>query len=255
MLLRLLLLFSAMAILLSCSNNVEDELFEVAEDSPIELRSLQQNYKSNPSVLDVFTLLENPHIEIYFLLSDGANFHDEHTAQFALPEIARQYGGKISTSEVTGHEPLLAQYYQQIFTAAKSHDTAFSQISHLFWLRLTIQDSDGSELYNFSYYDTLGEIARFQEWVEQRNEDVGFLDLDQGWAIDAIVRNGLVYLDEYDPDSNRVSVNRAISYDVLNSELKLSVERAQKIITTLSESLGTDVWSTYRGYEWDNVTY
>ncbi len=199
------------------------------------------------------TALVDAGIEIYFQLQDGSNFHDVHTAQFKFPVIARKYKDEVSTAEVIGHEQELADYYKQITATARLHKIEFTEISHLFWIRLRIHDAAGKEQLGFPYYDSLDEVIKFQEWVEQKNEENIFLDQDQGWALEARHKEGSVYLMQYDPDEDRYSVNNFMPHELLNSELILSVERARSIIKTLAESIGSDAWSTYRGYPWDDL--
>ena len=199
------------------------------------------------------TALENPHVDIHFLVQDGRNFHDEHPASFELPDIARRSDDRVSTAEAVGNERELVRYYDQIVRAARAHRIPFADISHLFWLRLVIHDADGVERYDFAYLDTLDDIARFQEWVRRGDERSGFSDIDQGWAIDGWLEGGKVYLHQYDPDCVGDDVNHFVSRDRLAADLTRSVERARAIVGTLADAFGEDVWTTYRGHPWDEV--
>ena len=199
------------------------------------------------------TALENPDVDIYFLVQDGRNFHDEHPARFDLPDIARRFDDRVSTAEAVGNERELVRYYEQIVRAARSHGIPFRDISHLFWLRLVIHDAEGVERYDFAYLDTLGQIAQFQEWVRRGDERSAFSDVDQGWAIDGWLEDGKVYLHQYDPDCIGDGANRFVPRDRLAVEATRSVERARAIVAVLSDAFGEDVWTTYRGYPWDEV--
>lgn len=255
--LRFFLLSSVIVIMLGCSNVADDDQHVTEGHGTMESKLVEVKLIFDGPLgtnwQEASTELKNPDVEIYFLLQDGSTFHDVHTAQFKYPEITRKFEDQVSTAEVVGHEQELVDYYNQIAAAARLHKIEFTEISHLFWIRLRIHDGTGKQQYSFSYYDSLDEIIKFQEWVNKKNEQDIFTDQDQGWALEAQHREGFVYLIQYDPDYDSYSVNSFISHDLLNSEMMLSVERARNIIKTLSESLGTDVWTRYRGYQWDKV--
>lgn len=253
-LLKLFIINLVIAPLLSCSKVDETKMSDSDIPKEVTVRiSFGEKYGLDARWQDASSELEKPSIDVYFLLSDGRNFHDIHSVQLEYPDIKREFEDRVSTAEVIGNEQLLVNYYKQLFVAAREYEIPFTEISHKFWLRLKIQDRFGATKFNFSGYDTLEDILKYKEWVDLGDENILYSEMYQGWAMEGQIKNSFAYLIEYDPDYDAYSENSFISYEHLNNELTLAVGRAQIIVKVLTESLGTDVWSRYRGYPWDNI--
>ena len=201
------------------------------------------------------TELIRPQIDIYFLLDDGGNFHDAYKAEFTYPPLEREFTDRVSVNEIIGNEQQLVTYYRQIIQTAKHYKIPFRDISHLFWLRLEIHDRSSSNNYGFAHYDTLSDITRFQDWVTQSDTGELYSDLYQGWGFEAQIKLPFVYMIEYNPDYESEFQKNYISYSYLENELALATSQARRIIGLLTEGIGNDLWSTYRGYPWDDVKF
>lgn len=246
--------FLSTAFLLSCSGFEDIDLVdsEISRDVTVQLSGGEQ-YGLDAKWQDEALDLDKPEFDIHFLLGDGRNFHDVHSAKLDYPDIERQLTDRVSTAEVIGNEQRLVDYYRQIFEAARKYDIPFTEISHQFWIRPKIYDKSGTVKFNFSAYDTLLDTKRFKEWLDSKYEGSLFIEYYQGWAMEAQIKDGFVYLIEYNPDHDAHSEGCRIPYEHLKIQTSLAVGRAQNIIKTLAETLGTDVWSRYRGYPWDNL--
>lgn len=200
------------------------------------------------------TELVKPPIDIYFSLNDGSHFHDIYSANFEYPPIEREFTDSISTAEIIGNEQHLVNYYRQIVEAARHYKIPFRGISHLFWLRLKIRNRSGPDTFSFTYYDSLREITKFQDWVNHSDTDVLYSDLDQGWGFEAQKKHPFIYMIEYDPDYQTYTQANFVEYLHLQNELAHAINRTRQIIKVLTENIGNDLWSTNRSYPWDDAS-
>lgn len=242
-----------MAVLMSCEkSNLENAIVtDPAKQVTVKIRSAIE-FGLNADWQQTATELVQPRIDIYFSLNDGSNFHDSHSAKFNYPPIDREFTDKVSTHEIIGNEQYLVSYYRQIIEAARHYEIPFRDISHLFRIRLKIRDQTGSDKFSFAYYDTLSEINKFRNWIIQSDSTVLYADLDQGWGFEAQIKHPFVYMIEYIPESESDTRENYISYLYLENQLTLANNRAQHIIKILTERIGNDLWSKYRGYPWDD---
>lgn len=242
------------AFLLSCSGLEDTHLVDSESSREVTVKlSDGEQYGLDAKWQDEALVLEEPEFDIHFLLSDGRNFHDVNSVKLDYPDIQRQFTDRVSTAEVIGNEQQLVDYYKTLFEAARKYNIPFTEISHQFWIRPKIYDKSRTDKLNFSGYDTLLDTKRFKEWLDSKDEGSVFIEYYQGWAMEAQIKDGFVYLIEYNPDHDAHSVGYRIPYEHLKIQTSVAVGRAQGIIKFLAESLGTDVWSRYRGYPWDNL--
>jgi len=87
----------------------------------------------------------------------------------------------------------------------------------------------------------------------QPNIDELYSDLDQGWGFEAQIKALNVYMIEYNPEQESDSQKNYIFHAYLENELVHATSQAQNIIKVLTENIGIDLWSTRRGYPWDDV--
>ena len=181
-------------------------------------------------------LLSNPHVDLYFLIS--IKNLDEVPTLVGLNKLEE-----------------LISVYRSVISNSNSRGTNFNEIEHEFWVRPRIDDGTGVTKHSFSWYDHLDESSRFLEWLNDSDAEHEFADMDQGWAFAARKIQDNVHMLEFNPDSNMELENTFLPHRVIFPLFSSAFERANKIVSALSESVGEDVWSKYRGYEWDTVKF
>jgi len=181
-------------------------------------------------------ILIDPIIEIYFLISAGGS--DEVSTVNALSQI----------------DSVIAAY-RSVISNSRSKGSKFNEIEHKFWVRPRIKDSSGQTKHSFSWYDHLDEAFKFLEWLEDTNAEYEFADLDQGWGFAARKVKGNIHMLEFDPDNNIELEHTFMPYSTLLPLYKSVYERAVEAVSLLASAVGDDVWSKYRGYDWDTVKF
>ncbi|MDH2435975.1 hypothetical protein QCD60_25930 [Pokkaliibacter sp. MBI-7] len=156
-----------------------------------------------------------------------------------FPRVVEQMA---RTSEVSGHEHQLANYYSGVLSAAKRHEKSFNEIHQYFWLRFWLWNSEEDIHVGFPWYDTLGEIENFIKSVIETESGEVFYDVDQGWELDVYARDGFLYIQERDPDYDEVYYSVSVPRDPLIKSLIELIERAGTQIESLSNLVGHNYW-------------
>ncbi|MFM2479400.1 hypothetical protein [Celerinatantimonas sp. MCCC 1A17872] len=199
--------------------------------------------------------LENLELEICFPLQDDFYIGDPNDHQqlqderyyktLELPKFQRVVEVMARSGEAFEHQQELATYYQTIVEEAELLKKSFEQIRHYFWLRLWIWNTPNNIHISFPWYDSLSEIQKFFAWIKTPS-DKAFIDMDQGWQIEAIQTQDAIHIRQTDPDFDEELANIAVPKQPF-VELVSQVEaRTQRIIDNLSRTLGADVWSQYQ---------
>jgi hypothetical protein len=152
----------------------------------------------------------------------------------------------VCTAQVLGHEQALADYYKRLLERAARSNKRFDEIAYYFWLRLAVWNADEDVSIAFPWYDSLSQMGDFIDWLDTASVHVPFHDTDQGWQLDARRGGTRIHLCESDPEGDTERVNVAAPQAALAQAAKQARARAAGIVATLTEALGTDVWSHYR---------
>jgi hypothetical protein len=200
--------------------------------------------------------IDNLDIEISFALNgrfytgdpnNSAQIQDKaYYEPFALPAFPLADEQQASTAEIDGHERLLADYYKRLLERASQVNKGFDQISHYFWMRMSLWNEAEDVRIGFSWYDHLSEMSTFIDWLATASEDNPFGDVEQGWQVDACVVGEHIHIRDVDPDSGEEHANVAVPRAALVHAARQVERRAAKTIAFLTEALGTDYWTYYR---------
>lgn len=199
--------------------------------------------------------IESLDLEICFQLQD--NFYtgdpnnvdqqddERYREPLELPPFARAVETLARTSEAIQHRNDLAVYYKTIVERSAALNKGFNEIRQYFWLRLWFWNTDEDVHISFPWYDSLSEMQQFIAWVKGDRSADSFVDMDQGWQIEAVQSDDLLHIRQTDPDHDEEHSNIAVAFEPF-AEAVVEVEaRAIEIISSLTNSLGTDVWTKY----------
>jgi hypothetical protein len=207
--------------------------------------------------MDRSRLIDKLDIEIFFELNSTFYLGDPNNSKqlndkayrepFALPAFPRAIELSASTAEVSGHELLLADYYQRLLERASTLNKGFGDISLYFWMKMNLWNEAENVWIAFPWYDHLSEMSDVIEWLDTASETHGFCDVDQGWHMDGCLIGEHIHLREVDPDTRQERVNVAVPRSALADAARQVERRAVGIIAVLTEALGTDYWTCYQG--------
>ena len=191
-------------------------------------------------------------IETCFLLQDdlyyGPDTHPEvverkQTEPLVPPSINRHVHSMVRTAEVEDNVDELARYYTDIIRLGRKHRLPFNHISHYFWMRFWIWNTDEDVHISFPWYDTQAEIDSFIDSVATTSVGPLFWDADQGWELEIHASDDDLYLRLRDPDYDETHAVVCFPADALLNELPRLQSRTRLIIDSLSSIVGRDLWT------------
>ncbi|QLE98257.1 hypothetical protein [Neptunomonas phycophila] len=161
-----------------------------------------------------------------------------------MPSFGRVVETMARTSEVIDSQEELVSYYKTVIEKSQALNKPFNEIKQYFWLRLWFWNTGEDVHISFPWYDSLSEIQKFFSWLRS-NPEQDYVDMDQGWQIEAVRSGNRLHIRQTDPDDGEEYANISVPFAVF-LEKSIEVEaRALTIIGTLSSNIGVDVWSKY----------
>lgn len=208
-------------------------------------------------------LVENATVEIAFLLRPdfyyGPDRHPDIVerkliAPLCIPRFPRVVTEQATTREAEHHADELIRYYADIIRCAQKYHRGIEQVRSYFWLRLYISTPSGQFCVSFPWYDTLAEIAPLLDTLKNppAHGEVHW-DRDQGWEMEMDAHDDMLYIREWDPDgadhpedpdAGIIHAIGKLPLQALAVSSAAALERARRIVATLSAALGVDLWST-----------
>ncbi|WP_156480573.1 hypothetical protein [Aquipseudomonas alcaligenes] len=193
-------------------------------------------------------------LEVCFQLHDNfyigdPNSHEQlqdekYRETVKLPPFERVVPTMARTSEAIGHTNELASYYKNLIEKSVGRNKPFNEIRQYFWLRLWFWNTEEDVHVSFPWYDSLSEMQQLFSWLKGHPEEP-YIDMDQGWQIEAVRIGENVHIRQSDPDCDEEYANVSVPFEVFFNKANEVENRAQQIITNLSKELGVDVWSKY----------
>ena len=191
-------------------------------------------------------------LEVCFQLQDNfyigdPNSHEQlqdkkYREAIELPSFERVVPTMVRTSEANGNTDELASYYRNIVEKAVALDKPFNEIRQYFWLRLWFWNTEEDIHVSFPWYDSLSEMQQFFAWLKASPEEP-YIDMDQGWQIDAVRIGDDVHIRQIDPDYDEEYANVSVPFEAFLKQANQVEGRAMQIINNLSKDLGVDVWT------------
>ena len=88
-------------------------------------------------------------------------------------------------------------------------------------------------------------MQRFIAWLKGSPEAAPFVDMDQGWQIVAVRFGDCLHIRQVDPDDDDEYANVSVPFETFMRMASEVEERAIEIISSLSNIIGSDVWTKY----------
>jgi len=199
--------------------------------------------------------IEDLEIEICFQLQEDfytgdpnnhEQFQDEkYLEAVELPSFDRAVVTMARTSEAFQCVDDLAAYNRNIIERAEVLNKSFNEIRQYFWLRLWFWNTEEDVHISFPWYDSLSEMQQFFTWLKGKSATEPYVDMDQGWQIEAIRSGDCLYIRQIDPDDDEEYANISVPFEAFMKVANDVEERAIEIISSLSNNVGADVWSKY----------
>lgn len=192
--------------------------------------------------------------EVCFLIREdfyyGPDRHAEVSERrlvekLADPNIPREFPTIVRTSEAMGYERELANYYWQVVSAAQRHKKTFNHLRSYFWMRLWLSNVKEGVSISFPWYDTLSEMRRFSDAISSSESGDVYRDADQGWEINVKGTAAELFINERDPDGDEDHFSVSVPREEFTRRIAATMLEATRIVETLSEQMGADVWTAY----------
>jgi hypothetical protein len=198
------------------------------------------------------TPVESVEIDIFFLLTDnlysGPGEHPDVTParsrnRLEPPGFIRKNPGAARTTEIVGHESSLAAYYQQVLAVAGKNGLRMNEITHLFWLRLSIWSPDAQVAVSFPWYDTYAEMTPLFDQLNSGDEGEVYSDVDQSWEIEMHAFGTELLVRERDPETEEDYYAIRLPKPKLLTQIAALRDRTEALISRLSQEVGVDPWT------------
>lgn len=137
----------------------------------------------------------------------------------------------------------LLEYYEEVLRLAKNYGKQEWEISHYFWLKLTIERGDKGLYMEFPFYDTLGEISPLLEKIGSREEGALWEDEDEHWFVDIFAQDGFVYAREGDLEEDILTFLHKIPRKRFAVDCQEALGRTRDLIAYFSGHLKKDYWT------------
>lgn len=160
------------------------------------------------------------------------------------PDFPRHVPSLVRTSEVEKHISKLGEYYSEIISLARKHKMSFNRVSHYFWMRFWIWNSDAEVHLSFPWYDTQSEIDAFINSVTDKTDGQVYWDADQGWELEIHASGANQYARLLNPDENEIQAIVSYPRHELVNQLNLLQKRSKMIINELTSIIGRDLWTS-----------
>lgn len=171
---------------------------------------------------------------------------DELIEPLVKVPVQRSEQSLVRSYDVIDQEAALAAYYEDVIRLARKHGKSFNDIRQYFWLRLSLWNSAEGCYLGFPWYDTVAEMAPLLEGISGDALGEVFWDRDQGWEMQVHADNEFVYAREWDPDDEVVHTIVKFPRAAIATECSQALERARRVVSSLAERLGDDVWTEYK---------
>jgi hypothetical protein len=191
-------------------------------------------------------------VEVGFLIQESlytgpANGFTEEQWQNSRDKLyqpsIKKSGSFALSADVSGHEMELARYYKDVLWKADRHGMHIKKGSSHFWNRPKIHFPAGPT-FDFPWYDHFSEARRLFDAISSAKCDGEvFDDIDQCWEIVFWLQDGMLYASEFDPDDETTRRSFKFDYQPVKSQIAELIPRVERIISMLSDELGTDYWS------------
>lgn len=191
-------------------------------------------------------------VDIHFCINDSFYYGPSDVLSIAeqkqttpLPSVTNKAADVMDLRTLKAeHNPdKLLAYYEEVLRLAKNYGKKKTEISHYFWLKLSLWRPDLGIFMNFPWYDSLDEMTPILEKIASVEDGVLLHDVDQGWEVEIIARDGFIYCREGDPDEDGYNILHKIPRGPLAAECENVLDRARALVNWLSDSIGEDYWS------------
>jgi hypothetical protein len=150
-------------------------------------------------------------------------------------------GSLVLSTDIVGKERELCAHYKDVIDKATAHGKSLQSSSH-FWNKPVIYSPDLFNL-SFAWHDRFREGKGFLDALLHGAEGDVYSDLDQGWQLDIQLFNGILYVQEVDPDEGTCHCNVNFEYAPFRAQVVELMPRVQHLIAYLTSELGRDYWT------------
>jgi hypothetical protein len=186
-------------------------------------------------------------MDIGFLIHDDLYYGDPNDplalssgrwrAPLYKPHFNVQYQ-YVYTGDPTWNTEQLVRYYDDVTRKLLRYRVPLKGSSHYFWTKIYLKLDD--EYVKFPWYSTIDDVTSLLAALTKATEGEVFYDVDDGWEIIMLARNGTLFLREWYSDANT-----AYSFDLalVQNQAHELLNRINPIMDHLRTALAADYWS------------
>ena len=194
-------------------------------------------------------LQNNVKVDIGFMVSESFYFgpdngftpeqYEELRVPLYQPKLKKS-GSFILSSEIVGNEEELIKHYQDVVMKYKEYGKVISKSTH-FWNRPIIYNSEF--VISFSWHDKFGEGRNVLDNLTSTEDGEIYWDMDQGWELEMVAEEGLIYAREWDPDYEEIHCQVKFDRVEARQQATVLIPTVSTLIKKLSGAIGHDYWT------------
>lgn len=195
------------------------------------------------------TMQEGVKLDIGFSLSETFYYGppNNHTPEQYQSMRVPLYQPKIRktkhlylSSDILGNEEELERHYQDVLDKFEEYGKEIKWCSH-FWTKPVIYNA--TFFVPLLWHDTFTEASNFLDNLTTENEGLIYSDMDQGWAIEIIGQENLLYVYICDPDTDTLHCNIKCTWSDLRAQAAERIPQVSILVQRLSNTFGRDYWT------------
>lgn len=149
-----------------------------------------------------------------------------------------------ATLDLPGREPALVAHYERLIALARQHGKA-AALAHPFpYFSVTpLLLEEGRAIVTFPWTDDVPQtVATLTALAGAGSDGVLWDDIDQGWFIRLVVRDGTLFIAEVDPDEGADTLLRADAKTIAD-QATAALARLRSLHAHLIRAVGRDLWT------------
>lgn len=164
------------------------------------------------------------------------------------PDLPRRLHGYAVTLDLIGREAALVAFYERLIAAAEMHGKCAALAVPFPYFRITPTLLEAGEpVLSFPWTDDVAQTRVVLSALAEAGADgVVWDDIDQGWFMRIVRRDGALFIVEGEPDEDEPSVALRADASAVAAQAGAALRRLNAIHRHLTRACGQDFWTFSR---------
>jgi len=147
---------------------------------------------------------------------------------------------RISYKDIRHGDEELVKHYKDVLTKHEQFKLDLGESTN--FRNVPLIKSEQYEI-SFPWYDDFETGRNSLIEIRELGKNQLFNDIEQGFQLDVLAKDGWLYIHHSDPDSNFSYTNIAINQNDLNQQIDYVIPEVERIIASLAQQFGEDYWT------------